>query len=49
MTDLMMDDATLDAAERLFGVRYTEAERTQMRDNLNGQVELALRRQGGAA
>lgn len=44
MTDLVMDDATLDAAERLFGVRYTDAERAQMRDNLGGQVELAVRR-----
>jgi len=44
MTDLAIDDATLDAAERLFGVRYTGAERAQMRDNLAGQVELAVRR-----
>jgi len=44
MTDLTMDDATLDAAERLFGVRYTAAERAQMRDNLGDQVELAVRR-----
>ncbi len=44
MTDLTIDDATLDAAERLFGVRYTGAERAQMRDNLAGQVELAVRR-----
>ncbi len=44
MTDLTIDDATLDAAERLFGVRYTDAERAQMRDNLGSQVELAVRR-----
>ena len=44
MTDLTFDDATLDAAERLFGVRYTDAERAQMRDNLGSQVELAVRR-----
>ena len=44
MTDLTFDDATLDAAERLFGVRYTDAERAQMRDNLGGQVEQAVRR-----
>ncbi len=44
MTDLTIDDATLDAAERLFGVRYTDAERAQMRDNLGGQVELAVKR-----
>jgi len=44
MTDLTMDDATLDAAERLFGVCYTPAEREQMRGNLAGQVDLAVRR-----
>ena len=44
MTDLTIDDATLNAAERLLGVRYTDAERAQMRDNLAGQVELAIRR-----
>ena len=44
MTDLKIDDATLSAAERLLGVRYTDAERAQMRDNLAEQVELAVRR-----
>ena len=44
MTDLMIDDATLRAAEHLLGVRYTDAERAQMRDNLAEQVELAVRR-----
>ena len=44
MTDLTFDDATLDAAERLFGVRYTDDERVQMRDNLGSQVEHAVRR-----
>ena len=44
MTDLMIDDATLSAAERLLGVRYTDAERALMRDNLAEQVELAVRR-----
>ncbi|HEX3348287.1 MAG TPA: amidase, partial [Acetobacteraceae bacterium] len=44
MTDLTIDDATLDAAERLLGIRYTDAERAEMRDNLPGQVELAVRR-----
>lgn len=43
MTDLTFDDAALDAAERLFGMRYTDAERAQMRDNLGSQVELAVR------
>ena len=44
VTDLTIDDATLNAAERLFGVRYTDAERAQMRDNLAQQVEFAVRR-----
>ena len=44
MTDLIIDDATLDAAERLLGIRYTDAERAGMRDNLAGQVDLAVRR-----
>lgn len=48
MTDLTIDDATLDAAERLLGVRYTDAERAQMRDNLAGQIELAMRRRAVA-
>jgi Amidase len=44
MTDITVDDATLDAAERLLGVRYTDAERAQMRDNLAGQLEQAVQR-----
>ena len=36
--------ATLAAAERLFGIQYTDAERAQMRDNLADQIELAVRR-----
>src|SRR4051794_6947436 len=44
MTSLTIDDATLSAAEQLLGVRYTDAERAQMRDNLAEQVELAVRR-----
>src|ERR1700722_2726191 len=44
MTDLIIDDATLTAAERLLGVQYTAAERAQMRDNLAAQVDLAIRR-----
>jgi Asp-tRNA(Asn)/Glu-tRNA(Gln) amidotransferase A subunit family amidase len=44
VTDLTIDDATLSAAERLFGVHYTDAERAQMRDNLVQQVELAVLR-----
>jgi Asp-tRNA(Asn)/Glu-tRNA(Gln) amidotransferase A subunit family amidase len=44
MTDLIIDDATIAAAERLLGIRYTESERAQMRDNLPAQIELGLRR-----
>jgi Asp-tRNA(Asn)/Glu-tRNA(Gln) amidotransferase A subunit family amidase len=44
MTDLIIDDSTLDAAERLLGIRYTASERAQMRDNLAGQIALAVRR-----
>ena len=44
MSDLIIDDATLAAAERLFGIRYTDAERAQMRDNLPAQIDLAVRR-----
>lgn len=40
----MIDGATLNAAERLFGVRYTDAERAQMRDNLGEQVQQVFRR-----
>ncbi len=36
--------ATIAAAESLLGVRYTEAERALMADNLLAQTELALRR-----
>ena len=36
--------ATIAAAENLLGVRYTEAERALMADNLLAQTELALRR-----
>jgi hypothetical protein len=44
MTDPMIDGATLAAAERLFGIQYTDTERAQMLDNLADQVELAVRR-----
>ena len=44
MTDILIDDATLNAAERLFGVTYTAAERAQMRDNLAGQITQAIQR-----
>jgi len=44
MSELQIDDATIAAAERLFGIEYTPQERAQMRDNLAPQVEWALRR-----
>jgi Asp-tRNA(Asn)/Glu-tRNA(Gln) amidotransferase A subunit family amidase len=44
MTDLQIDDATFAAAETLFGIRYTDAERALMRDNLAEQIDLAVRR-----
>jgi Asp-tRNA(Asn)/Glu-tRNA(Gln) amidotransferase A subunit family amidase len=44
MVDFSIDNATLEAAERLLGVRYTQAERAQMRDNLAAQVDRSVRR-----
>ena len=44
MADSTIDGATLAAAERLFGIQYTDAERAQMLDNLAEQIELAVRR-----
>jgi Asp-tRNA(Asn)/Glu-tRNA(Gln) amidotransferase A subunit family amidase len=44
MTDFFITDAMLAAAERMAGVTYTAAERAQMRDNLAGQIDLAIRR-----
>jgi Asp-tRNA(Asn)/Glu-tRNA(Gln) amidotransferase A subunit family amidase len=44
MADSSIDSPTLAAAERLFGTQYTEAERTQMLDNLADQIEWAVRR-----
>ena len=44
MADSIIDDATLAAAERLFGIEYTSAEHAQMLDNLPDQIELAVRR-----
>ena len=44
MADSTIDGPTLAAAERLFGIQYTDAERTQMLDNLADQIELAVRR-----
>jgi Asp-tRNA(Asn)/Glu-tRNA(Gln) amidotransferase A subunit family amidase len=44
MTQTPIDDATIAAAERLFGIGYTDAERAQMRDNLVAQIDLAVRR-----
>lgn len=39
-----IDAATLQAAERLFGVRYTDAERAQMLGNIDAQVAAAVKR-----
>ena len=44
MADSIIDGATLAAAERLFGIEYTDAEHAQMLDNLADQIELAVRR-----
>ena len=44
MADYTIDGTTVAAAERLFGIQYTDAERTQMLDNLADQIELAVRR-----
>ena len=44
MTNPPIDDASIAAAERLHGIRYTDAERAQMRDNLDGQIDQAIRR-----
>lgn len=44
MADNAIDGTTVAAAERLFGIQYTDAERTQMLDNLADQIELAVRR-----
>src|ERR1700741_3825874 len=44
MADSPLDGPTLAAAERLYGIQYTDAERTQMLDNLVDQIELAVRR-----
>ena len=43
MTDPITND-TIAAAERLMGVAYTPAERQQMLDNFEGQIEQALAR-----
>lgn len=44
MVDSPIDGPTLAAAERLFGIQYTDAERAQMLDNLVDQIEVAVRR-----
>jgi hypothetical protein len=41
MADSTIDAPTLAAAERLFGIQYTDAERTQMMDNLAGRDAIA--------
>jgi hypothetical protein len=42
--DFTIDDPTLSAAERLFGIQYTDSERAQMLGNLADQIEMAVRR-----
>lgn len=44
MSKTTFDDTILNAAERLLGLRYTDAEHALMRDNLATQVDLAVRR-----
>ena len=44
MVDRLFSIETIAAAEEVMGVRYSEAERTAMRDNLAGQIDLAVRR-----
>lgn len=44
MNEFILDDTTLAAAERLFGVIYSDVERAQMRDNLASQITLAIQR-----
>jgi hypothetical protein len=48
MADSTIDGATLTAAERLFGIQYTNAGRTQILDNLTDQIELAVRRRAAS-
>lgn len=43
-----IDAGTLAAAERLFGVRYTDAERAQMLGNIDAQVAAAVKRRAVA-
>src|SRR6516225_1485213 len=44
MANSTIDGPTLAAAERLFGIQYTDAERAQMLDSLADQIEWAVRR-----
>jgi Asp-tRNA(Asn)/Glu-tRNA(Gln) amidotransferase A subunit family amidase len=44
MIDSVIDGAAFASAERLFGIQYTEAERSQMLDNLADQIEWSVRR-----
>lgn len=43
-----IDAGTIAAAERLFGVRYTDAERAQMLGNIDAQVAAAVKRRAVA-
>lgn len=44
MGDRLLSIETIAAAEAVLGVRYTDAERAQMLDNLAGQIDLATKR-----
>lgn len=44
MADRLLSSETIAAAEAVVGVRYSEAERTQMLDNLGAQIDLATKR-----
>ena len=44
MADRLLSTETIAAAEAVVGVRYTEAERAQMLDNLAAQIDLATQR-----
>lgn len=46
MTDATITTADIEAAERLLGLAYTEAERKQMVGNLDGQIASAKARRG---
>ena len=46
MTEPQLSISDIEAAERLFGIAYTQAERAQMVGNLEGQIASAKLRRG---